>query len=316
MNATVLTFFSEAVVSIDAATGKKARKSPYGYTPPLGICAMFVAFFSLATLIQFIYVLLLSRRSRHWFVLPTIVLGGCGEITGWAARLWSSQNVLLLEPYTIQLVLLIISPTPILGAHFIIFGKLVDILGPQYSRLKGSWYSRIFLSCDIISLAIQGIGGGWAAKEATKLNTTGSGNPKPGTNLMLAGIAVQAAIIICFVLIAADFLYRYNSDKPVRASDRGVNKIGMMDKRRRVGLYAVFFATLFLFIRAIFRLVELGDGFFGPVMNTEWTFELFDAAMVLLTMYTWVFVPSGWILAEPIYYNGGDVELKQGLAKV
>ncbi|KAF9077442.1 RTA1 like protein-domain-containing protein [Rhodocollybia butyracea] len=274
-------------MSNNSTTLNLADETPYGYTPTLWIAIMFVVLFSISTLAQLIQ----GLYARHWFILPTIVLGGCGEILGWAARWWSNRNPNNGEPFTIQIATLIISPTPILGAHFIIFGRLVQILGPQYSRFRPRLYSRIFLSCDVASLVVQAVGGGIASSAVTTQES------RLGSNIMLAGIAIQFIILICFMSIASEFLYRFNRNLPMRFESG--NKIGYLDTRRRIGLLAVFFATSCLFIRAIYRLVELGDGWQGKVIHTQWLFDLFDSTMVTLVMYTWNFVPSSWILAEP-----------------
>lgn len=39
---------------------------------------------------------------RLWFMLPTAVLACIAEVIGWAARLWSSKNPSLLDPFLIQ----------------------------------------------------------------------------------------------------------------------------------------------------------------------------------------------------------------------
>ena len=86
-------------------------------------------------------------------------MAGLLETMGWAARLWSSQNVLILNAYLMQSVHLltscgrdvdespslsritttIIAPTPLVASNFIILGKLITKLGTQYSRLKPNW---------------------------------------------------------------------------------------------------------------------------------------------------------------------------------
>lgn len=86
------------------------------------------------------------------------------EIIGWSGRLWSSHSPLALNPYLMQCVPLlslsfyalwaswmmtngcvlwvlcritttIIAPTPLVAANFVILGKIIAMLGTQYSRL-------------------------------------------------------------------------------------------------------------------------------------------------------------------------------------
>ena len=39
---------------------------------------------------------------RAWFLLPTAVLAGIGEMIGWGGRLWSSYEPLADDPYMMQ----------------------------------------------------------------------------------------------------------------------------------------------------------------------------------------------------------------------
>lgn len=141
----------------------------YGYIPTEWICALFLSLFSLSTRrynsrafqhfhslsLQLVLNTGLALFYRIWWLFPTVILGGVGEVIGWSGRLWSSQTYLgnAKDPYTMQYVLFstreryapdniherivatIISPTPVLAANFIIMGKLITYMGPQYSRL-------------------------------------------------------------------------------------------------------------------------------------------------------------------------------------
>lgn len=44
-------------------------------------------------------------KFRMWWLLPTAVLAGIGEVVGWIGREWSSQDVLNQNPFLMQYVL-------------------------------------------------------------------------------------------------------------------------------------------------------------------------------------------------------------------
>lgn len=91
---------------------------------------------------------------RRWFLIPTLVLGGIGEIIGWSARLWSSivratpqlndaaltwlymKNIIADTPFLMQISTTIIAPTFLSAANFILLGTVINRAGPQYSRLS------------------------------------------------------------------------------------------------------------------------------------------------------------------------------------
>lgn len=58
-------------------------------------------------------------------------------------------------------------PTPLLAALFIIFGRLISDIGPAYNVFPPKWWTIVFLSCDVVALVVQGVGGGIAASAET-----------------------------------------------------------------------------------------------------------------------------------------------------
>ena len=73
--------------------------SDYNYIPSPGWCISFIVLFSVIALVLSLQAL----RSKYWIVYPTIVLGALIEVLGWTGRYWSSQNVLLLTPFLMQI---------------------------------------------------------------------------------------------------------------------------------------------------------------------------------------------------------------------
>lgn len=73
----------------------------YHYVPSLGWNASFLALFALSALVHSYQ----AYRSRFWIFYPTLVLGAVVEVMGYAARVWSSQDVYKLDPFLMQIVL-------------------------------------------------------------------------------------------------------------------------------------------------------------------------------------------------------------------
>ncbi|OBZ79181.1 Uncharacterized protein C17G6.02c [Grifola frondosa] len=181
----------------------------YGYLPTRSVCMMFVALFGISTITHVVQ----ATWTRKWWLLYTVCLAGSGEILGWSGRLWSSYSTLNQNPYLIQIVVTILAPTPLVAALFIIFSRITERMGTCYSRLSPRWYSRIFLTCDIIALFVQATGGGIAASSNTNSLS------KLGSNIMLAGIVFQLVSLSIFSLFMAEYYFRYIHDRPVRSSD-------------------------------------------------------------------------------------------------
>jgi hypothetical protein len=83
-----------------------------------------------------------------------------------------------------QITTLIIAPTFITAGLYVILGALINRLGRESSVLGPRMYAIVFLTCDIIALIIQAVGGAMASTESDKIN----GDTKPGTNIMVSSM--------------------------------------------------------------------------------------------------------------------------------
>jgi len=294
------------------------RSSPYHYVPSESIAITFIVLFGLSTVVHLGY----ATFYRMWWLFPTIVLCGVLEILGWSGRLWSSFSPLLGGPFKIQIVATILGPTPLLAANFVIFGVLIHRLGAQYSRLSPRSYTIFFLSCDVISLVVQGVGGGMAAVES------GNGiNPAKGGHIMLGGIAFQLFVIVVYVFFAGEFFVRYLWKRPIRAtesseyyensseSEYDSNGTGGMSHKMQLMVVALCFSTLCLLIRAVYRTIELADGWNGRIISTQVLFNVLDGAMITLAMYTMNIAHPGLLLGRvkglPKTRSSGNSDLNE-----
>ncbi|KAJ6566941.1 RTA1 like protein-domain-containing protein [Mycena capillaripes] len=230
------------------------NESQYGYIPHEYVAVIFLVLFGIILHIsQAIYY-------RMWWILPTACLCGIGELVGWSGRLWSSFSPSLKTPFLMQLVLTVLAPTPLIAVNFVLLFWLVARLGLCYAHLTPNRYTALFLSCDIMALAVQGVGGGLASSASDQAGV------KQGVNIILAGIVFQFGSIITYCCLACDFLVRYLMDRPLRI-ESGTRCV--LEGRIKTMIYALAFSTLLLFIRSVYRIVELADGWTGCIMHTE-----------------------------------------------
>ncbi|KAJ7106582.1 RTA1 like protein-domain-containing protein [Mycena epipterygia] len=258
-----------------------AADSNYGYVPHESIAILFLALYGISTILHVGQ----ATYYRTWWLLPTAALCGVGELLGWGGRLWSSLSPTASTPFLIQISTLIMAPTPLLAGSFIILSRIIQQLGTSYSLLTPKWYTILFLPCDLISLTVQGVGGGMASSA----NDLAGANV--GAHVMLGGIGFQFAVIIMFSTLALDFVCRYVVDQPRRAGKRGV-----LTPRLKVMLVALGFSTMTLIIRSVYRIVELTGGWDGTIIHTETYFNVFDGGMVVLAIFTLNFAHPGRLL--------------------
>jgi len=285
-------------------TAHPGNFSLYGYVPTEWISALFITFFGLSTITHFVQAIYF----RLWWLLPTAILAGTAEVIGWAARLWSSKNPHSLNAYLMQICTTIIAPTPLVAANFIILGELIKRLGTQYSRLKPSWYAIVFCSADVVALVVQAIGGAQAS-----IAVENGRSAESGGHIMLAGIAIQMVAIIIYAGLASEFLYRISFQRPISGrvlattspadsmidakEDTSTPRTRpRLEKNYKLMLVSLSFSTLCIFIRAIYRTIELANGFTGRIIHTQVLFNTLDGMMIVLAMLCLNFLHPGWLL--------------------
>ncbi|KAF8895227.1 RTA1-like protein [Infundibulicybe gibba] len=292
-----MTFLADA----SSLASRHVGGSPYNYTPTEGVAITFIVLFSISTSNDHRWTVMHAMQSfsyRMWWMLPTACLCGVLEILGWSARLWSSFTPTAHEAFEIQICSTIMAPTPLVAANFVIIGLIIKSLGTAYSRLSPSWYTIVFCTFDIISLAVQGAGGAMASMAANH-----GGDPAIGGHVMLGGIAFQLATITIYVLCAVEFFIRYFKDAPLRTTlpySPNEKSRGVIGKRMKVMIAALVFNTTCLFIRSVYRTIELSNGWDGRIISTQLYFNVLDGAMVVLAIYTLNFAHPGFLLAHPI----------------
>ncbi|KZT00332.1 RTA1-domain-containing protein [Laetiporus sulphureus 93-53] len=268
------------------ASSNDFNKDPYGNVPTEWICILFIVLFALSGLIhagQAIY-------TRLWWIFPTICVAAILEIIGWSGRLWSSQNVLAKSPYLMQIVATIIAPTPLVAANFVILGQLIRRLGQCYSRLSAKWYTVVFCSCDVVALVVQAVGGATAAGAVNQ-----NKNPNIGGHIMLAGIVFQMFSITVYMTLATEFVLRFLWDRPLRRAESTLSGYSL-DRNTKLMLAGMTLSSVCIYIRSVYRTIELADGWTGYIIRTERFFDWLDGGMITLAIFTVNFFHPGLLL--------------------
>ncbi|KAH7106586.1 RTA1-domain-containing protein [Auriculariales sp. MPI-PUGE-AT-0066] len=269
------------------------EQTPYGYYVLRGACIIFLLCFGITTtlhIIQGIY----HRGAR--FMLWTAVLCGLGELIGWGGRLWSANDPAAGDAFLMQIATTIISPTFLVAANFIILGRVIHLVGPQFSRLTPAMYSKVFLTADFLALVIQAIGGASAS-----MSKTPEGGAQ-GAKIMLVGIGIQFAALSIYAVLAAEFLLRVHLDRPLRPvnfKDRN-----FIDSKLKAMIIGLIISAFFLFTRTIYRTIELTDGWNGSIIRNQQLFNWLDGMPITVAMFTLNFLHPGRLVynkdrAEP-----------------
>jgi len=266
-------------MSSSNSTGMTIQEiSPYyGYIPSLPVTIIFTTLFTISASIH----LGQSIRYKLRYLLYTAVAAGLFEITGWTARLYSHYYPDQLGPYLVQTVSTINGPTPLVAAYFVILAEIIRRLGPCYSRLRPKLYTIVFVTADLVALTVQGVGGGIAATAAGNHK-----NPEMGGRIMLGGIVFQMLAITIYMGLAIEFIYRFWHDKPFEG--RGFAPVpgrSALTRNIKCMLLGSALSSLMIYVRSVYRTIELVDGWNGRIIQTELYFNVMDGAMIVASMY-------------------------------
>lgn len=232
---------------------------------------------------------------QWWFGIAFFC--GCGlEMAGYVGRTLSNNDYTNLNYFLDQIICLTIAPAFIMGGIYYLLGKFIMIFGTQYALLKPMHYSYIFIFCDVVSLVIQAAGGGLAA---TSLINNES--PDNGTHVMVAGLAFQVFSMSFYIFLYLHFFHKigYLQKSKYQQFKPHFNPKYKHLRERKLFYYfpiAVFCAVIFVYVRCIYRVVELAEGWSGFLITHEVYFMILDALMMALSMLFLLIFHPGYIL--------------------
>jgi len=255
--------------------------SYYYYRVSLPANAAFLTLFSIS-LVGFLATYALTRRAFgfHFAMLSGVIL----EVIGYVGRIQSHQNQWGQTGFLMQIVCLTIAPAFMAGGIYLCLRRVVYAFGPENSRISPEAYTRIFIPCDFFSLLLQATGGGMASVASHQNRSV-----KPGDNIMVAGLAFQVFTLLIFMILCTDFALRtrkrYKSmgedafdQNPLYATMRG-------SWRFKGFLTGLTLATICIFWRSVYRVVELGEGWQGALIRRQWLFVGFEGVMVIVACF-------------------------------
>ncbi|WVQ62923.1 uncharacterized protein L199_001072 [Kwoniella botswanensis] len=299
------------------ANNHLSRISPYGYIPEKSAGIAYIVVFAVLALIH----IGLGLKYRYWLVFITLIPGTILEVIGWSGRLWSAYNVWSITPFLMQIASLIIGPAFYSAWAYTILGYCITQLGHVYSLLSPKMYLAVFITADVISLVIQAIGGGRAAVAAQNGTDT-----HKATKIMLAGILFQLGTMAIFVALASDFIIRVIFRKPYSHLKRKHHTISSTNEESKSSggntsqprqppaddltgavrtdevkkgeklLAGVAFASAMIFVRGIYRSIELAQGWSGYLITHEPYFIYLDGLPMVLCLAAFAVAHPGWLL--------------------
>lgn len=151
-------------------------------------------------------------------------------------------------------------------------------------------YLIAFCTADVVSLVLQAVGGGMASVAAS---ASPARDTAAGTNIMVAGIVFQMAAITVFCALFAVFLKRTAT---ATRKGGGGGEATPLSARVKVLVVATTASIAFIYVRSIYRTVELLEGWDGYLITHEVYFVVLDGAMMVCAVAVFNLVHPGWFL--------------------
>ncbi|KAF2641186.1 sphingoid long-chain base transporter RSB1 [Massarina eburnea CBS 473.64] len=244
----------------------------YGYRPNLAANSFFAAFFGLC----FVLNLGFGIKWKTWTYMIAMCLGCGAEVGGYIGRIIMYNDIFSSTGFQLQICLLIIAPAFNSAAIYITLKHFVITYGTEWSRLRPSWYTWMFITGDLISLIVQGSGGGLASTA-----DAGSTLMDVGTNLMIAGVVFQVVVLGIFGLLLLEYSLRTYGHRDQLSHEATAY---LHDTKFRLFVGAIFVAYLSILTRCIYRIPELSGGWGSDLMRNEPEFIALEGAMIVLAI--------------------------------
>ncbi|KAF5490082.1 Uncharacterized protein CGCS363_v012067 [Colletotrichum siamense] len=235
----------------------------YGYVPSFAAGVALSVLFS----IPLFYHTFQSIRLRA----TVSILLAIGALS-WVSRAYAGKCPYNADAFMSQIVTLIIAPVFFASAIYVLLGKLIINLGPSSSSISPKWYIIVFCTCDVLALIIQAIGGAMASIADTDEDMS------MGSQIMLGGIAVQLFTMTLFGGFLGDFFWR------VFSHVRGSVIYGM-----KLVFVSLTISFVMVYIRSVYRVIELAQGWNGYFLTHEVYFIALDAVVMVIAVA--IFVP-------------------------
>ncbi|KAH9880774.1 hypothetical protein IAQ61_001068 [Plenodomus lingam] len=239
----------------------------YGYTPSFALGVLGCVLFFVAGLAHGWQLL----KYRSWY-FSTMMIGIGFEIVGYTFRILSARvNPYKLNYFVIQYFFIVVAPVFFAAAIYTLLSRLISATSRQYAPLKPKLILWIFITCDVVATIVQILGAALIGVAASNRKDTTTPN-----NILLAGLAFQAATFFVFIVLFGLFVGRAKQ---------------VLFKTIGKGFYAAFSLAVALFyMRICFRLAETADGLYGRLNTNEvyfGTLEFMPVVLATLLLSAW-----------------------------
>lgn len=285
--------------------------NPYAlYVPSLASGIAFVTVF--AIFLTFHLLISLRYFQRRFFIYWSF--GLICQILGFAGRIWITKNDFNVSAHIFSSVCTSLAPSFFLAGLYYISGEVFKVFGSDFIYLNISLILLILKIANVTAGILQGVGSGLITNyDSLKVGTN------VGLDLIVAGLAFQVLTLTCFQILWYVFIYKVRQSKHQFNNEKfDKNYQHITSKRSIYYLFITFsFAIAFMFIRSIYRLIEMSEGLLSVLATKEIYYNLLDGMMIALVCLVISIIPPSILLGKKKINDieGNDIERNDNVNK-
>lgn len=263
----------------------------WGYAPSTALAIVGAVLFAIVSAVHLVQLV----KFRAWFYLP-ILLGGVMEVVGFITRILSARSRSSTTLYIVQTLFLLIPPVLFSASIYMTLKKIIVTLrAERHSRISVRRLTPIFVWADVVSLVVQGGGGGLMGTDNPDLNGAGHW-------IIIGGLAVQLIAFSCFLYVVITFYRSVKRSPSAHLEDKNNDKSYSKCLDWQTLIYSLYVNGALVMIRSIFRVVEFAEGREGVLANSEVSFYIMDSLLMFAVMVIMsaIYAPAILAKAEPI----------------
>ncbi|KAL9931314.1 hypothetical protein V8E36_009824 [Tilletia maclaganii] len=246
------------------------------YSPRVLPNAVFAVLYGIVSAV--LYIRLIHMRDWWGLCLP---IGSTFQAIGFVLRIILRSSPGSLGLYIMMDFFIVLSPACYFAISYIIFGRFAhnlqhDATIPKRKEnitlLRPRLFGTVFIISDVVTFIVQAAGG--AMQTNPDLSDVGA-------KIFLTGIILQGVSYIIFLVCCF-----YTHAMVTSRAGRSHPLCGRIQKL----FFVLYFASVWIIVRSVYRTIELAQGFRGALITNETYFFLLDSLPLLLCILTWAVI--------------------------
>ncbi|KAJ2690204.1 hypothetical protein IWW39_000885 [Coemansia spiralis] len=212
-----------------------------------------------------------ARAARWMYILVGTAIA---ESIGYILRTVCISHISL-GLYISMMLFLLLPPNALALFNYKVVGEIArqSNVGAKQFYLRPKFITWFFFASDVFSFMLQSTGGSMMAQDGLE-NT--------GKWICVVGLAIQLGFLAAFVVVATII-----GRDPKYIVLCGPRQASEAAAKSRV-MWTIHLTTALLYVRSIYRLAEMIDGYGGKLYSAEWAFYVFDFAAILLMFILYI----------------------------